>query len=615
MAAGRIVIQNCMPALDLNGRPVSGARMAFYENETTDLASVYTTADLDVAHANPVIADAAGQFPSIFADQDDTFSVSIEDSAGRPIGGLRNRDNVKPSIYYGDDVLAETEAARDEAIAATANKINLAGDNLQASNARTFSIRQGLEPLVLDYIPNALHAAIEAGTSTVDVADYVETALRAGAGRFPSAQLTLGRKITVPEATGLQMRGLDPHRTRLRFTGATAGIELTFSDFNRPPNVDGIGFITTQASVGTALSIIGGYTVSQTRIGPSLSNLRFGGATTNENESGFLKAISISRVWFPRIDRVSIKGFYDGSLTYGMTTGIELDRVQAPSIHGLALFHAQTGIRQIGNESPNPYGEGVNISDFEIVGVNTGIILAHSGGVPGTSIHDGHINASAVGISATNHWQTTMHDLLLYKTSPSAMGWIGIDMTDGHDCFIHHIVAGGDPITSGYTDRAVRITRGADNKVQDVICDTFGGDAIGVEVRDTALDMEVRGVREGVSVVGSFIPMLASGGNGGVYRDNLPLVDQVFPANNATPSVENSLRDEWSTNNSSATTYTNFLTGLQGQVLEILFGPNCAIVQNANINLEGGAFTAADGSILTLKYRNGIWRETARRTP
>lgn len=510
---------------------------------------------------------------------------------------------------------ALAEAAKDAAIAATELKADLNGANIQGASARLFNIRQGLEPQVLDYIPQSLHANIQAGVSTVDVADYVEGALRAGAGRFPACQLTLGRKITVPEATGLQMRGLDPYRTRLRFTGATAGFEITFSDFNHPPTVDSIGFSTTQNSVGTALSIIGGFAVSQNRIGPAVSNLRFGGATANENESGFLKALSMSRVWFPRIDRCSIKGFYDGSLVYGMQTAVELDRVQAPSIKGLVALHAQVGIRQIGNETPNPYGEGVNISDFEIVGVNTGIILAHIGGTPGTSIHDGHINSSDVGISATNHWQTTIHDLLLYKTTgPTAIDWIGIDLTDAHDCFIHHIVAGGDPSTGGRTDRAVRVTRGADNKVQDVLCDTFGGNAIGVEVRDTALDTEVTGVREGVSVAGSFTPVLVSGGNRGIYRDNLPLSDQNFPANNPTPSVENSLREEWSTNNSSATNYTNFTGGSQNQVLEILIGDsNTTIAHNGNINLQGGAFTANAGAILTLKYRNGIWREIARR--
>lgn len=98
MAGRRIVVPNYMPALDLNGDPVAGAKLYFYDNLTTDLASIYTTAALTVAHPNPVTADAAGVFPSIFADDALIFSVAITDAAGQPIGGLRNRDAVKSNV-------------------------------------------------------------------------------------------------------------------------------------------------------------------------------------------------------------------------------------------------------------------------------------------------------------------------------------------------------------------------------------------------------------------------------------------------------------------------------------------------------------------------------------
>lgn len=75
MAAGRIIV-TCMPALDSNGRPVAGALLNFYENGTTTRKAVYTTADLDVPLSNPVVADSAGAFPSIFADQDELYTVT-----------------------------------------------------------------------------------------------------------------------------------------------------------------------------------------------------------------------------------------------------------------------------------------------------------------------------------------------------------------------------------------------------------------------------------------------------------------------------------------------------------------------------------------------------------
>lgn len=97
MAAGRIVIPNYMPCLDINGAPVAGAKLYFYLSQTTDLQSVYTDATLTVAHTNPVIADAAGVFPSIFADITAIYSVSIRTADDVPIGGLRDVDNIQAS--------------------------------------------------------------------------------------------------------------------------------------------------------------------------------------------------------------------------------------------------------------------------------------------------------------------------------------------------------------------------------------------------------------------------------------------------------------------------------------------------------------------------------------
>ncbi len=55
-------------ALDTNGAPISGGRLRFYVTGTLTPAAVYTTADLSVAHAAPVVADSAGRFPAIYLD-------------------------------------------------------------------------------------------------------------------------------------------------------------------------------------------------------------------------------------------------------------------------------------------------------------------------------------------------------------------------------------------------------------------------------------------------------------------------------------------------------------------------------------------------------------------
>lgn len=133
MAGKRIVIPNYMPALDINGNPQAGAKITFYDNETTTLKAIYTSADLSVAHPNPISANAAGIFPSIFADEDEVFTVAITDADDDPISGLRNKDDVRPSEVYGaDSAAAELAQAGAEAALAEILAIEASGDQAAA---------------------------------------------------------------------------------------------------------------------------------------------------------------------------------------------------------------------------------------------------------------------------------------------------------------------------------------------------------------------------------------------------------------------------------------------------------------------------------------------------
>lgn len=131
MAAGRIVIPNYMPALDINGAPVAGAKIYFFLNETTTLQAVYTTDALNVAHPNPVIADAAGVFPSLFADLNAVYTIAIRDADDVPIGGLRDVNGIQAAES------ANIKADRD-------------GSNLSEEEAESFVENLGLPPLTLN---------------------------------------------------------------------------------------------------------------------------------------------------------------------------------------------------------------------------------------------------------------------------------------------------------------------------------------------------------------------------------------------------------------------------------------------------------------------------------
>lgn len=85
MAAGLIIIPTYMPALDQNGRPLSGAKMQFYEDGTTIPAPVYQDLALTVLHANPVEANAAGAFPPIYASDQVIYTVVVMTRNNAPL--------------------------------------------------------------------------------------------------------------------------------------------------------------------------------------------------------------------------------------------------------------------------------------------------------------------------------------------------------------------------------------------------------------------------------------------------------------------------------------------------------------------------------------------------
>lgn len=127
MAAGRIVIPGWMPALDSNGAPIPNAQIYIYLNGTTTLATVYSDDTLTTPIANPVEANSSGQFPEIWADDANLFSISVDAPYGPP-GIPFTFDSIGPATVSAVIEVA-TEAGTDAANAVVAGKVNIAGDN------------------------------------------------------------------------------------------------------------------------------------------------------------------------------------------------------------------------------------------------------------------------------------------------------------------------------------------------------------------------------------------------------------------------------------------------------------------------------------------------------
>lgn len=79
--AGNRYVPTIFTALDVNGEPIPGAKLYFYENETTTPKDTYSDIDLSVTNPWPMVADAAGRFSDdIFLDTD-PYRIKLCDSS------------------------------------------------------------------------------------------------------------------------------------------------------------------------------------------------------------------------------------------------------------------------------------------------------------------------------------------------------------------------------------------------------------------------------------------------------------------------------------------------------------------------------------------------------
>ena len=131
MAAGRIVLPGWMPALDSNGAPIPNAQIYLYLNGTTTLATVYSDDALATPIANPVEANSSGQFPEIWADDANLFSISVDAPYGPP-GIPFTFDSIGPATASAVIEVA-TDAGTAAANVVVAGKANVALDNVGGS--------------------------------------------------------------------------------------------------------------------------------------------------------------------------------------------------------------------------------------------------------------------------------------------------------------------------------------------------------------------------------------------------------------------------------------------------------------------------------------------------
>ena len=216
MAAGRMILPGWMPALDSNGVPIPNAQLYFYLNGTTTLATVYADNDLTTPLPNPVAANSSGQFPAIWADDANLFSVTVD----APYG--------PPGIPFSFDDLGPSTSTNTSAI----NKADLDGGNITPTDGELFRERiaagpvdvvtyqQGLteqKRLVVDKLRDFINAQDAPNFDEdrlVDAKASLEAlfAVRAGLGgvvELPPGD-TYVSSLTVPAGVRLRAAGTKP---------------------------------------------------------------------------------------------------------------------------------------------------------------------------------------------------------------------------------------------------------------------------------------------------------------------------------------------------------------------------------------------------------------------
>lgn len=263
-------------AADTNNDTLAGATWTFYATGTTTPQSVYTTSALSVAHANPVVADAAGKFAPIYFDAALTYRGILKDASGTTIFDI---DPINAAIA---SLLAASTGA------------SLVGYKSHATGAvaRTSNSKHGDSVSVFDFIASSKHPAILDGTSTADVATELQSAIDSGENlHFPgrsAAKYLIDGQLKV--STDYQ-----------KLTGFGARLDFRGTDNTK----NAIELLSTRRDAGG----------SATRSGQSFGGFRLLGA----NSASYASLIFVEEgCFFPKIhdlqsDAGTNKGYF-GSL-------------------------------------------------------------------------------------------------------------------------------------------------------------------------------------------------------------------------------------------------------------------------------------------------------------
>ena len=455
---------------------------------------------------------------------------------------------------------------------------------------------------------------------------------------LPAGEFTFTSAVTMALTKKVGIRGAGPNATVLKWTNSSGGLSLEYATQTLAPHVKDLSLQTTYAGGGTALLITQNPALATAySIGPVVTNVEARG--TAPASAYWAKGISLVDTWYPQLSQFTVKGKDEVVLPFSMTCGVEYVRAMGLVLRDFTMQHMTAGVLQGGTT----FGEGLNASSFEIVGVSKGFDLTSvaSGSIPIQGIQNGHINAYTYGLHLKNTVQGNFSGLLIYKTHLSTSAWNGIFAEAGVDnCNIDtQILGAGTGVSSGGMTGVV-LTDSNFNKIscrfdqwegagsgvvlgtgskENIVTNNVGGNqgsAINVAVINS--DAGANNVIESNLATGSGAAVSSNSTTAPQkIRDNHPLVAQLLTQNDTTPSVISAQHEIWRTNNSSSTTITAFDDGVLGQTVHLqLNDANTGFTHNASsFILNGGANIAVGtgaGHTLSFVFIGTAWVEIAR---
>jgi hypothetical protein len=136
----------------MNAVAIPGAKLYFYVTGSDTLATIYSDEALTTPLANPVTADAAGRWSSIYMDSTVTYRIVLKDSSDVTIPG-HDTDPYLPNVVDGltedlqaiaDEVVLSQAAAEAAQAAAEVAEVNAEAAEA-AAVAAVAAVRQDIE--------------------------------------------------------------------------------------------------------------------------------------------------------------------------------------------------------------------------------------------------------------------------------------------------------------------------------------------------------------------------------------------------------------------------------------------------------------------------------------